>query len=46
MKNRIAAIDGMKGIHALAIACIYHLATVPYPYAYGIPGAGGGYKDS
>lgn len=45
MKNRIAAIDGMKGIHALAIACIYHLGTLPYPYTSGLPMRGEGWED-
>lgn len=34
----------MKGLHALAIACIYHLATVPYPFAFGLPGVGEGIR--
>lgn len=37
MKNRIGALDGIKGISALLIACVYHLATVPFPYASGLP---------
>ncbi len=37
-KKRINAIDGMKGINALIIACVYHLATVPFEYLNGIPG--------
>lgn len=37
MKDRVYCIDGMKGIAALLIACVYHLKTVPLPFSNGLP---------
>lgn len=36
-RGRIPAIDGLRGIAAIFIACFYHLATVPFPYQNGLP---------
>ena len=35
--SRILAIDSIRGLSAIAIACVYHLATVPFVYQSGFP---------
>ncbi|WP_455034279.1 acyltransferase family protein [Lachnoanaerobaculum gingivalis] len=32
MKSKYYALNGIKGILAIAIACIYHIATIDFPY--------------
>lgn len=36
-KEKLECLNGIRGIAALFIACIYHLATVPFPYYEGFP---------
>ncbi|MCI9560829.1 MAG: acyltransferase [Lachnospiraceae bacterium] len=35
--KRVDAIDGLRGLSAIAIACIYHLATINIKYPQGLP---------
>lgn len=35
--KRINSIDGLRGLSAMIIACIYHLATINIEYPYGLP---------
>ena len=37
LKRRYGSLDGIKGLSALGIACIYHLATINFPYISGLP---------
>ena len=37
ISKRNNALDGLKGISALLIACVYHLNTVPFGYTAPLP---------
>lgn len=36
-EKKYSCINGIKGLAAIEIACIYHLATINYPYKFGLP---------
>lgn len=36
-QKKYSCLNGVKGLAAVEIACVYHLATINYPYKSGLP---------
>lgn len=37
VQKKYSCLNGVKGLAAVEIACVYHLATINYPYKSGLP---------